>query len=275
VSGGEEKRLADVAVIVPCFNHGEFVGEAVESALSQDAGTPRVVVVDDGSTDPATRQALVRLPREVKVIRQENAGQASARNAGARATSEPYLLMLDADDRLPPGALGALRDALIADERAAYAYGVMCFFGAWSGEVRFPPFDPYRMLYRSIVGWLGLVRREAFDQVGGYDTGLSGFEDWDIMLGFLEAGWSAAGVDEVVLEYRKHDTSSLEDDRGHYRTLYRQLRERHAALYARAPELAKSSDLGPAGRLAYRTWWAWRPLPAAVERRIYSLLFRG
>jgi glycosyltransferase involved in cell wall biosynthesis len=267
--------LGDVAVVIPHFNHGRYLGEAVASALAQDAGRPRVVVVDDGSTDPGSMRALAALPDGVELIRQENAGQAAARNAGAAATTEPLLLFLDADDRLPPDAIGRLRQGLARDESAAYAYGQMRYFGAWSGVVDFPPFDPYRMLYRSIVGWLGLVRRDALDHVGGFNAELTGLEDWDLMLAFLEHGWHAQRVDAVVLDYRKHETSSLEADRRKYRRLYRRLRRHHAELYARAPELAFRSDLSAPGRLAYRTWWAWRPLPARLERALYGLRFRG
>ncbi|MBM3667069.1 MAG: glycosyltransferase family 2 protein [Actinobacteria bacterium] len=274
--GGPGGRAGpDVAVVIPHYNHAAYLGEAVASALAQDTGPPRVVVVDDGSTDPAAEAALATLPAGVEVIRKAHGGQASARNAGARATSEPLLLFLDADDHLPPDALGRLRNALAADEDAAYAYGSMRYFGAWSGEVPFPDFDPYRLLYRSIVGWLGLVRREAFEQAGGFDEHLEGFEDWDLMLALLDCGWGAVRIDGVVLEYRKHQTSSLEDHRSRYRRLYRNLRRRHADLYGRAPELAAASDLSAAGRLAYRTWWAWRPLPARWERALYSLRFRG
>ena len=183
----------DVAVVIPHYNHGRYIADAVESALAQDVGRPRIVVVDDGSTDPAAEAALAALPAEVEVIRQANAGQAAARNAGARATSEPLLLFLDADDRLPPDAIGSLRQALAGEPGAAYAYGRMRYFGAWSGVVEFPPFDPYRLLYRSIVGWLGLIRREAFEQVAGFDEQQAGFEDWDLMLAFLERGWGADG----------------------------------------------------------------------------------
>lgn len=266
----------DVAIVIPHYNHGRYIADAVESALAQDVGPPRIVVVDDGSTDPAAEAALAALPAEVEVIRQANAGQAAARNAGARATTEPLLLFLDADDRLPPDAIGSLRQALTGEPGAAYAYGRMRYFGAWSGVVEFPPFDPYRLLYRSIVGWLGLIRREAFEQVAGFDEEQAGFEDWDLMLAFLEHGWGAAGIDSVVLEYRKHDeTSALEAHRSNYRRHYRELRLRHSELYRRAPQLAAKSDLRAPGRLAYRLWWAWRPLPARLERGLYGLRFRG
>jgi O-antigen/teichoic acid export membrane protein/glycosyltransferase involved in cell wall biosynthesis len=270
------KRLADVAIIIPHYNHAEFIGEAVASALAQEPGPPRVVVVDDGSTDPDVEAALDALPDEVTVIRQENAGVSAARNTGAAATTEPYLIFLDSDDRMPPDAAGRLLDALEADPESAYAYGKMRYFGAWSGEVDFPAFDPYKMLYRSIVGWLGLIRRTALDDVGGFDPSVLGFEDWDLMLAFLEHGYGAARVEEVVLEYRKHhETSSLEAHRSNYHGFYRQLRRRHPDLYSRADELAGGSDLTARGRMIYRTWWAWRPLPARLERALYGLRFNA
>ena len=268
--------LDDVVVVIPHYNHAAYIAEAVQSALHQDAGRPRIVVVDDGSTDPDVDDALAALPDGVEVIRQENAGQAAARNAGAAATTEPYLLFLDSDDKLPPDAAGRLLEALESDDRAAYAYGKMRYFDAWSGEVGFPAFDPYRMLYRSVVGWLGLIRRAAFDQVGGFDEDLLGFEDWDLMLAFLEEGWGAVHIEDVVLEYRKHDqSSSLESHRRNYHRLYLELRRRHSELYRRAPELASESDLSAPGRLLYRTWWAWRPVPARLERTLYGLRFNA
>ncbi len=96
----------DVTVVIPCFNHGAYIAEAVESVLAQDGPTPRIVVVDDGSTDEATKRAFDALPDGVEVIHQANAGPAAARNAGIESTDSPYLLMLDADDRLPEGRAG-------------------------------------------------------------------------------------------------------------------------------------------------------------------------
>jgi glycosyltransferase involved in cell wall biosynthesis len=263
-----------VTVVIPCFNHGRYLGEAVNSALAQEGGEPRIIVVDDGSTEPETEAALSALPGSIAVLRQENAGPAAARNTGFSLAATPYVMPLDADDRLPPGTLAALHSDLEANGGAAYAYGTMRFFGDWSGEVRFPPYDPYRLLYRPIVGWLGLIRREAWEQVGGFDPSLTGFEDWDFTLAALGRGLHGHRLDRVVLEYRKHGRSGLEGDRRRYRELYRRLRAKHAELFGRAEQLAAESDLSRAGRLAYRTWWAWRPLPASAERALFGLHFR-
>lgn len=267
---------ADVTVVIPCFDHGRFLEEAVQSALGQSAGEPRVIVVDDGSTDEGTMRALEGLPDRVEVVRQANAGPAAARNAGIERTDSPYLLMLDADDRLPPDALAVLLGALEADPEAGYAYGTMRHFGTWSGTVDFPPFDPFKLLYRGIVGWIGLLRRSVWEEVGGYDAELGGMEDWNLTLAALERGWHGRKVDAVVLDYRKHDWSGVERDRARHRELYGRMRARHPDLYAREAELAQQSDLGPGGRLFYRTWWRHRPLPARLERWLYGrLLFRG
>jgi GT2 family glycosyltransferase len=120
-----------------------------------------------------------------------------------------------------------------------------------------------------------LIRRSAFDQVGGFDPSVPGYEDWDLQLGILERGFEAAFVPSVTLEYRKHERSALSADRRLHRRIFAALKRKHTALYARAPELASASALGPAGRLAYRTWWAWRPLPARLEQALYRLRFRG
>ncbi len=264
-----------VTVVIPCFNHGAYLGEAIDSALRDQGERPRVIVVDDGSTDAATLESLERLPEDVELIRQANAGPAAARNSGMRRASSTYLMPLDADDRLPPGTIQALVAALEADPGAGYAYGTMRHFGDWTGEVSFPDFDPFRLLYRGIVGWVGLLRRRTWEEVGGYDTELGGMEDWNLTLAALERGWHGRRLDRVVLEYRKHDWSGVERDRARHRELFERMKARHPDLYAREREFARQTDLGPAGRAFYRTWWRYRPLPARLERWLYGkVLFR-
>jgi glycosyltransferase involved in cell wall biosynthesis len=263
-----------VTVVIPCFNYGRFVGEAVRSALGQNGGAPQVVVVDDGSTDPATVETLDALQPPVRLLRTANGGPAAARNAGAAAADTPHLLFLDADDRLPAGALDALRPPLEADGALGFTYGRTHFFGDLGGELGLPAYDPYRLLHRSLVSATSLLRREAFDAVGGFDPEVPGYEDWDLYLGLLEHGWEGRRVDAVTLEYRRHGLSGFGADRRGYRSRYRALRRKHSRLFARRAELARRSDLNAPGRLLYRTFWAWRPVPAALERAVYAVVFR-
>ncbi len=83
-------------------------------------------------------------------------------------------------------------------------------------------------------------------------------------------------IPQVTHEYRKHEHSGQEEHRRRYRQVYRQLRAKHADLFARRKEFAAQTELGPLHRFAYRTFWAWRPVPAWVEKALYSkVLFRG
>jgi glycosyltransferase involved in cell wall biosynthesis len=250
---------ADVTVVITSFNYGRFLAEAVESARREGA---RVVVVDDGSTEP-----LPKLPPAVKVIRQENKGVARARNAGLAEVETPYALVLDADDRLVPGALDTLRAPLEADPKLGFAYGRMCFFGDWQGELRFPPYDSYALLYRHTIGLSALARREVFERTGGYDPDFEQFEDWEHWVHALAHGWEGKQVDAVTVEYRRHEGSKHWVDRRSYRKAFRRLREKHPRLYrSRRP-----TRLGRLQRAWYRYFWGFRPIPAALELALHRL----
>ena len=266
----------DITVVITCFNYGAYLAEAVTSALEQEGGEPRVTVVDDGSTEAETLRALDELPDRVTLIRQANAGPSVARNTGLRAAQTPYLIVLDADDHLVPTALALLREPLDRDPRAGFTYGVTRFFGDWEGDLRFPPYDPYKLLYRHIIGSTALMRRELFEQVGGFDPAFTAYEDWAFWLDALAKGWRGQNVDAVTFMYRRHGSTRHIGARAQYRKWYRVLRRKHRELYASAGRrrLAAESDLSPIGRAVYRWWWGARPLPARMEVALQALLWR-
>lgn len=267
--------MADVTAVVPCFDYGRFLEEAVASLLEQEPAPPRVVVADDGSTDPETLAVLDRLPAEVEVLRLANGGVAAARNAGAERAETPLLLFLDADDRLAPGALATLRTALDAHPEAGFAYGDQRFFGDWEGAMRFPAYDPLRLLDRHLIGPTALMRAELLRDTGGFDPEFELYEDWEIWLAALDAGWHGVHVDAITHEYRQHGTSKLSTDRRRYREFRRQARRKHPDLFGRRAALAADSPMGRAERAVYRWFWGPRPLPAAVEAWAARTLLSG
>ena len=105
-----------VTVIVPCHNLGAYLDEAVDSVFAQTFQDFDIIIVDDGSTDEATRRLLEGYDRpRTRVVRTENRGLPAARNVGLRLTSAPYLCALDADDRLAPTCLERSVATLDAD----------------------------------------------------------------------------------------------------------------------------------------------------------------
>lgn len=266
----------DITVVITCFNYGAYLDDAVASVLEQHGGAPRTIVVDDGSTDPETLRVLRALPDGVELIRQANAGLSPARNAGLRAADTPYLIVLDADDRLAPGALRALREPLDRDRQLGFSYGITRFFGDWEGELRFPAFDPYKLIYRHIIGSTALMRRELFEDVGGFDPAFSaGYEDWEFWVHALERGWRGHRVEVLTFLYRRHGATMNAGARAQYHSWFRRLRRKHAVLYSRAGRrrLAAESGMGPAGRAIYRWWWGARPVPARLEAAAHALIW--
>ncbi|OZG63195.1 glycosyltransferase, group 2 family protein [Bifidobacterium lemurum] len=202
-----------VDVVITSFNQVDFIREAVESAAQQSLHPDTIVIVDDGSSDPASLDVLAQLEQStvfpgiaLKVIRQANAGPSAARNTGIRATHGDYVCVLDGDDRLLPTFLERTAAMLDADPMAMAASGWMATFGVMQSVVRPTGGRIERFLARNCCPATCLIRRSMWERCGGYDESMrSGFEDWDCSLSLLEAGGEGAHVaivDEPLIEYR-------------------------------------------------------------------------
>ena len=246
----EPMEKARVAVVIACFNDGAFVGEAIASV--RESEPVELVVVDDGSSDPATIKTLDELAATgVRVSRRENGGLAAARMTGVGATSARYVFPLDADDQVEPGCLARLADALDADPSLAFVYGHLVFTGDRAGGRRAQPWNPFTLLYANRWGSPCLYRREALVSVGGWSLP-DVYEDWDLLLALAEQGYSGAPVDQLVLYYRRHGATRMnKSGHGRHAELYRLLRRRHPALFARRAELARETGASRWQELIY------------------------
>jgi glycosyltransferase involved in cell wall biosynthesis len=259
-----------VAVIVPCFNDGHLVTEAVAS-LDSATEPLEVVVVDDGSSDARTLTVLDELrERGVNVIRQENTGLSGARMAGLAATTAPYVFPLDADDQAVGETLGALADRLDADPGLAVCFADYVEFGEGEELARAVPerLDPYRIAYVNEYPVTSLYRRTALEQAGGWRAIRWGYEDWDLWMGLAEQGLVGAhvGAGRVSHRRRLHGERMLAGAKRNHRTLYKELRSRH-------PEHRRRSDLSPMRKLLYPLVYGGRPR-FAVEAHAKTLLDR-
>lgn len=238
-------RQMRVAVVVPCFNDGRFLKEALASVAEQEPC--ELVVVDDGSDDPETLAVLDSLRNSgTRVVSQSNSGLGPARMAGVRATDARYVHPLDSDDKLPPGSLTLLADSLDANPEMAAAWGTYRTFGI--RECHFPTaprLDPWRITYIDEIPGVTMLRREAIEAVGGWDH--IGYEDWDFWLKMAEHGYDGIGLPQTTYRYREHETTRLlADTMSEFDRHYGILRERHRDLFrARRSNWRKSkSSLG-------------------------------
>lgn len=220
-----------VAVVIPCYNDGPLLLDALRSLEEQEPH--ELVVVDDGSTDPETLRILAELQATgVRVLRQANGGPAAARMTGVRSTHARYVIPFDADDQLAAGALGALADALDADAELALAWGDTRVFGAEECDsAAAPDLDPWLITYQNLVPVASLIRRSCLVAAGGWSHHEN--EDWDLWMSFAERGWRGANVGRITLLYRRHvGNRRYSSTLSRYHTIFAELRLRHPALFA-------------------------------------------
>lgn len=205
-------RLAPkVSIIIPCYNHGVYLGDALESVAAQAFGNDlEIVIVDDGSTEPDTITLLNTLSRSgTRVIRTANRGVAAARNCGIKAAAGPYILPLDADDLLgDPGILARAVAALDTSSEVGLVYGECHFFGERQGAASLPNFDPRQLLVENLVPSTALYRKSDWLAVGGYNEAMRyGWEDWDFWVALSALDRQVIKLPGTLLNYRVRHSS--------------------------------------------------------------------
>ena len=211
-----------VSAILPVFNGRRFLLAAVQSVLAQSLQPCELIVVDDGSTDGSLEvlESLPPAPFPVRVLRQPNAGQSAARNAAAREAAGEFLAFIDQDDQWHPHHLEELVPPLAADPDVGWVY---CDFDEMDleGHLVTRAFirtlgvpHPKRTIYECVAGDLmvlpsaSVMRRAAFEQAGGFDETLCGYEDDDLFVRFFRLGWDHVFVARPLLRFRVHATGS-------------------------------------------------------------------
>jgi glycosyltransferase involved in cell wall biosynthesis len=261
---GHALDAAQVAVVIPCFNDGATLLEAVDSARAQD-GLGELLVVDDGSDEPATLAVFTALEAQgVRVVHRANGGLGAARMTGVQETRAPYVFCLDADDRLRTGALAKLAGALEEDPSLALCWGDYRLFGdrSWRQQTA-PSLDPWQISYQNDIPASVLVRRTALADGAGWEL-RGGYEDWDMLMGLAERSRRGRRVPIVVYEYRQHGPRMLGDSASRHGDIYVELKRRHPRLFAERRRAWRHSDAPLSLRLALPVIFA---LPLSPNRR--------
>ena len=204
--------LPGVSVVIPAYNYAHFLPDAIESVRNQTYPNVELIVVDDGSTDD-TAEVVRRYGDRVRYVYQENAGLSAARNTGIRSASHPFVAFLDADDVWKPTILENGM-GVFAQLPETYAI-VACKF--IKIDERGEPLDR-KATDRDLSGELTaadivlktrfppsscIVRRQAFDDCGVFDTLLRSSEDRDmwIRIAARHRIWLADGVHVSIRDH--------------------------------------------------------------------------
>jgi GT2 family glycosyltransferase len=236
-----QAQHASASICISLYNYGERINEALESARAQSHQALELVVVDDHSNDdgPELVQQWLerhrqRFARAVLIRHGQNAGLAAARNTAFKAASTPWCFVLDADNQLLPHAMElCLRIAVDSDAETAVVHPLVEVI-AEAGRM-----DPRCLLagmswqnsqfrHGNIVDAMALVRRSAWEAVGGFTHIPGGWEDFDFWCKLIDAGWTGVLCPQRLAIYRSHGQSMLAtSSQRQERRLSRLLQARH------------------------------------------------
>jgi len=226
-----------VSVIMPVFNAGQDLAQAVDSVAAQTFADRELVIVDDGSTDATTLRLLEQIAARpgVAVHRTPNGGPARARNAAIERARGSYILPLDADDWLAPEFLARTVPILDAEPAVGIVHTWIGLVGGHSGVWKTGAFSLEALLARCTVHVCSLYRRTVWDAVGGYDPRfVESWEDWDFWLGAAARGFEGRCVPEVLAYYRRtaHSRERKARAPGVGGSLMRRLVDKHHATFS-------------------------------------------
>lgn len=200
-----------VSVVIPCYNDGQYLTDSVGSILEQTFQDYEILIVNDGSTDPATMQILNSFSHpKIKVLHKANGHLSSARNHGVKNASGEIIVTLDADDKYEKGFIK--KGVELLEKNPNYG-AVTCYLKSFGlKKYKWKPLggDVTNFLYRQESCASAMFRKICWEKIGGYDEQMkSGYEDWEFWIRLTAAGWAVAVIDEYLLNYRVTDKSML------------------------------------------------------------------
>lgn len=228
----------DLSVIIPCFNQGEFILDAISSVETCVEPVYEIIIINDGSTEPLTKKVLNSLKAKgYTVIDQNNQGLAKARNRGIELANGRYILPLDADNKVRARYITQGIEILDSHPEVGVFFGVPELFGD-NGFIKWdiPGFNIDKILTQNYIDACAVFRKVVWKDCGGYDSKMpiQGWEDWDFWLSTVEKGWKFHFTTEILFDYRVRVGSmisfcNLPENR---KTLLRYLCTKHIDLYA-------------------------------------------
>jgi|SRR6185312_3581193 len=224
-----------VSVVIPCYNNGKYLADALDSVLAQIYSAWECIIVDDGSTDNSKEVALTYIGKDsrFKYIHQQNSGVSIARNNGISNANGKYILPLDADDKIASQYIAEAIEIMEKEPGVKLVYCRAELFGSKSGEWSITPYSYKQLLIENLMFCTALFRKADFDRIAGYDKNMvEGFEDWDFWLSFISESDKVYQIPKTYFYYRIKDISrNTQLDEEKQRRLRRQIYEKHKALY--------------------------------------------
>jgi hypothetical protein len=222
-----------VSIIVPCHNGGRFLDWLLASLRTQTIRDFEIIIVNNGSTESATLETLNRLDQVARVVHQENRYLPGARNRGFLEARAALVLPLDCDDTLEPSYLAETVPLLEnAPPDVGFVFTHMRLGNTLAGVLPHH-FNRFDHLFLNQLPYCMLVRKSAWEAVGGYDeTMRDGSEDWEFSIRLSEGGFRGIELPKPLFVYSvRPDGMLLSHATRMHGTIWRHIRSRHRDLY--------------------------------------------
>lgn len=204
--------MPKVSIIIPCYNQGKYVAEAINSALRQTFKDIEIVCVNDGSTDNSV-EIIKSFENKYKnfifLNNKENRGVIYSRNFAIKNCNGTYILPLDADDIIEPTYVEKAVKILDNNSNIGIVYCKAKIFGNYDKYWNLKPFNKSDILYENCIFCSAIFRKSDFLKIGGYNNNMKyGCEDYDLWLSFIEQGLEVFQINEILFSYRQYDETS-------------------------------------------------------------------
>lgn len=239
----DSEQTAEVSVIITLYNYAGIVKETLDCLLSQTLECFDLVIAEDHSTDDSLAIAEKWLKRHasrfnrIKLVHHlKNKGLGVTRNTAFKHTETPFVFVLDADNLLFPKALEKLLVGL-KNTDAAFAFCYLEHFGDVTKLGGLQAWNPDTLIYGNTIDAMTLMRKSAWEKVGGYseDMPYNGWEDYELWFKIAEAGGWGVRIPEILCRYRVHVNSMLNvETNKKVNELNAYLRSKHKTFYAKA-----------------------------------------
>lgn len=222
-----------VSVVIPCYNQGQYLEEAVQSVIDQTYPNIEIIIVNDGSLDNTAEIAsLLQLKYPgIQILTQENKGLYAARNYGIQSAVGKYIIPLDADDKLDKTMVEKCT-TLAEQSHADIVYSGYQAFGDSTQFHLWKPFTQSNPLYRTPCSATSLYKRNAWKTIGGYKQNMiDGYEDWEFWVNNYKHNFIFQDIPEKLFLYRVKETSMFTEAMKKDPYLKAKIKMNHPELY--------------------------------------------
>ncbi len=228
--------MEKVSVIMPCYNDGAYIKEAIESVKAQTYKNWELIVIDDGSDDTETVKIINSIEDDrITVLHTQHLRPAGARNYGIQHATGKYILPVDSDDRIDLTYMEKAVNIIESDEKVGVVYCEADLFGEKSGKWDLPTYSFEKMLLDNVVFVTALFYKADWEKLGGFNTNMtSGMEDYDFWLGILGLGKEIYQIPEILFHYRikrVSRTTGFQSDYVQMQEIYRKMYDNHKEFY--------------------------------------------